>query len=173
MQPTYNCPQCGKPVIFGNKYCETCGTQLTWPSQSQQQPLQQYSKPPKKKKKGWLIALLSVVGLVIIIFIIAVASGSSEKDTSPPLNETDTSPLTTSSESEYIGKLNVNSSSIGEALIKLGELLQNYEPDSDEWTLQTAGQIVIIQNSYKEAKEFNPPASMIEIHDKYISSTAL
>ena len=107
---------------------------------------------------------------MVIIFIVAVASGSSETDTSPSLSETDTPAQTTSSESEYLGKLNKNSTAVGDALIKLGDQMQNYEPDSDEWIIKTAAQIVIVQSAYEEAKEFNPPASMDEIHDKYIEA---
>jgi hypothetical protein len=44
MQQWYQCPNCSASVSFGAKFCNNCGTQLTWPTH-QTQPPSQYSCP--------------------------------------------------------------------------------------------------------------------------------
>lgn len=45
MQQWYQCPSCGAPVPFGNRFCGNCGQQMNWPTQQQTEPRFQYYCP--------------------------------------------------------------------------------------------------------------------------------
>jgi len=97
-------------VAFGVRFCNSCGTQLNWPTQQQAQPPPTYQqqagyrqgieKPERKKTSAWLIGCLGVIGFVIlvggIIFISDMASqgtpSSSPPSSQPPPTQPQPSP---------------------------------------------------------------------------------
>src|SRR4030042_1385036 len=49
MQQLYQCPGCGAPIAFGNRFCGNCGKQLNWQTQQQRQSPPQYQCPACNK----------------------------------------------------------------------------------------------------------------------------
>jgi hypothetical protein len=100
MQQSYQCPSCGAPVAFGQRFCENCGAQLSYPPQQQPPPSQYQQQPPtqpyyqqqpsykqeapKPQKRGgspWaiigvLVALLVVTGGIFAVFRMDLGSSS-------------------------------------------------------------------------------------------------
>jgi hypothetical protein len=100
MQQWYQCPTCGTLVAFGQRFCENCGAQLSYPAQQQPPPSQyqqQHPVPPyyqqqpnykqetpKPQKKGgspWviisvLVALLVVAGGIFAVLRMDLGSSS-------------------------------------------------------------------------------------------------
>jgi hypothetical protein len=56
MQQLYSCPNCNSPVVFGDRFCGTCGVNLNWPAQQQMPPPRNYQQPPGyqyHQQPGW------------------------------------------------------------------------------------------------------------------------
>ena len=75
MQQGYSCPNCGSRVPFGARFCPSCGTSLSWPTQQQVQPPPVYQQqiqppsyaPPSKGKtpKKWY-AITTILALLFL-----------------------------------------------------------------------------------------------------------
>lgn len=76
----------------------------------------------------------------------------------------------TPNENAYATTIADHSMRVGQALIELGDLMQNPQIGDDKWTLMVAAQIVTIRALYDEAMGINPPSSMTHIHYKYVQA---
>lgn len=104
-----------------------------------------------------LILLLSIVSLC---FLCACAPSSPSSSTELP--------ALSSEELNYIDALHNNAATVANALKEFTVLMKNPQIGNDEWTIDVAAQLVIIQFAYDEAIQMNPPESMAHIHYKYI-----
>jgi len=79
-------------------------------------------------------------------------------------------PALSSEEQSYASALQDNVNMVANALKELASLMTEFQIGNDEWTLDVATQLVIIQLAYDEAIQMNPPDSMAHIHYKYIQA---
>ena len=77
-------------------------------------------------------------------------------------------PESTAAECAYLETLVGQSEDLGDALGRIGELASNPQFFSDEWILDMALQMVIIQITYDEASALDPPGSLQQVHDAYL-----
>ena len=123
--------------------------------------------------------LLIVAAIFVLAGVVWLGGqlGTEEAPTPPPAPAKTTQPVSppttpekpalTTAEQAYANAVADQATTVGNALTKLGELLQNPQYGDDAWTLQVATQLVIIQTVYDQAMELDPPSSMAEIHLKY------
>jgi hypothetical protein len=77
----------------------------------------------------------------------------------------------TSAEQQYIAVVQKQTTAIGQALGKIGDLAQAFD-GSDEWTLAMAAQIVTIQIAHDELTKLDPPARFSDFHTMLLGATA-
>ncbi len=93
MQQTYYCPTCRAPVPYGAQFCQYCGNQLHWQSQSNPPPI--YQQPPsyqqqqvyygyraeesKRKRNIWVLIVVCLI-TVFIGVIYFTLNGSTQSD---------------------------------------------------------------------------------------------
>lgn len=163
------CSYCGKEVSEGIKFCPECGERLKkeFTPEEKEKYIQELEasvkgeKPaekPKLTKKQWAGGIAVIIAVVITITAaIAVCT--------PP-----ESPSITASEQNYATTMAEHSSSVGEAMSNLSDLMGNPQIGYDEWTIAVATEVTIIRLLYEEAQEIEPPSSMADIHDKYVQA---
>lgn len=74
----------------------------------------------------------------------------------------------TPSEQAYATTIADHSRKVGRAFEALSELMANPLMGDNEWTLAVAAHLATIRVLYEEAMEIEPPASMANIHYKYV-----
>jgi len=79
-------------------------------------------------------------------------------------------PAISSEEQSYATAIQDNAYAVANVLEELSFLMTEPEIGNDEWTLDVATQLVIIQLAYDEAIQMTPPDSMAHIHYKYIQA---
>ena len=118
--------------------------------------------------------------IVVLLIVIVAASGNGEEEiVTPPVQAEETEPEpvkepepmvetgVSDEKQEYLDFMASNSSTMSKSLIKLSELCANPEY-TDEWTINVAGEIVIIRMCCEEAIDENPPEIYKKAHDYYI-----
>lgn len=161
-----SCSHCGKEVSEDVSFCPDCGERLKkgFTPEEEQKYIQELEvsvkeeKPAEKAKttkKKWVGGIVVLITAVIII-IAAVAICTPTK-----------LPSLTASEQNYCTTIVDHSSTVGEAMTKLSDLMGNAQIGDDEWTLDVATQLTIIRLAYNEALEIEPPSSMADIHYHY------
>ena len=163
------CSHCGKEVSEGVKFCPECGERLKKEftpeekekyvkeleaSAKEEKPAEK-AKTTKKQLAGGIAILITVV--IIIIAAVAICTP----------NET---PSLTASEQNYAATMAEHSSSVGEAMSNLGDLLMNPQIGYDEWTIAVGTEVAIVWLLYDEAQEIEPPNSMVDIHYSYMQA---
>ena len=160
------CSHCGKEVSEDVSFCPDCGERLKkgfTPEEKQkyvreleasvkEEKTAEKAKTTKKKWVGGIVVLITAV--IIIIAAVAICTPTRL-------------PSLTASEQNYSTTIVDHSSTVGEALTKLGDLMGEPQIGNDEWTLDVATQLVIIQLGYDETLEMEPPSSMADIHYHY------
>ncbi len=112
------------------------------------------------RKTGGII-LACVLGIFIIV--IAFTCG-------PEPTELPELPVMTNEEQDYISALLNNANTMDGALEEFSTLMIEPQIGIDKWTLDVATQLTIIRLAYDEAAQMNPPASMVNIHSKYMQA---
>lgn len=110
------CPNCGKDVVEGSKFCDGCGASLNVQSPVVEQNVVNndvvYYQPPKKSKTGLIvtivvISVLLITGIVIGIILLTGGSKDSENNENNSNNEYNT--INNNSEKEPVkGSLEKN-----------------------------------------------------------------
>jgi hypothetical protein len=186
MQQWYQCPRCGAQVAFGARFCGNCQTPLNWPTQQpppqyqpppqqqyqqppqyQQQPqqpggYQQQPEPPKKKSK------LGIISLAIVLFALAAVGSCVVCTMSPSSVTTPTEESTQLSEYSYLTTIGDHSRRMSDALYSVGELCNNPDIFDESWRIKMGARLGLMQVYIEEAREINPPDSMVTIHNKYL-----
>jgi hypothetical protein len=160
------CPSCGKEVSEGITFCPECGERLKKgvTPEEKQKYIQELEAPVKEEKpaekakttKKKLAGGIAVLIIAVIIIIAAVAICTPTE-----------LPSLTASEQNYCTTIVDHSSTVGEAMDNLRDLMGNAQIGDDEWTLDVATQLTIIRQGYDEALEIEPPSSMADIHYHY------
>ena len=163
------CPNCGKEVSEGIKFCPECGERLKkeFTPEEKEKYIQgleasvKEEKPAEKAKttKKQLAGGIAILITVVIIIIAAVAICTP--------NET---PSLTASEQNYATTMAEHSSSVGEAMSNLSDLMGNPQIGYDEWTIDVATEVTVIRLLYEEVQEIEPPSSMADIHYNYVQA---
>jgi hypothetical protein len=78
-------------------------------------------------------------------------------------------PEFTTAECQYLTAVAEQSTAVAAALGDIGEIAGRDDILSDEWKLDMAVQFVIIQRTEEEALALDPPASLDDIHSKWLS----
>ena len=160
------CPHCGKEVSEGIKFCPECGERLKkdFTNKEKEEYIQELEASDKEEKpaerpkrtKSQLAGIIvgSIVAITIIIAAVVICA--------PP--ET---PSLTASERNYASTMEDHTGRVGEALGNIADLMGSPNIFSDEWILDLAIELTIIELLYDEALEIEPPSSMADIHYKY------
>ena len=121
-----------------------------------------------------------VIGIILMCVgfggvIRSVATGQEEtsaKVASPPPSATmptePTKPSLTSAEQAYMTYIEGHANAMSYALGELGRLLQDSQIFDDEWIIEAATYMALIQFGYEEAQAADCPSSMLHIHSKYV-----
>ena len=146
----------------------------------------------------WIKTAITVVGSLFAIFIIVAAAVGGEDDDgeavgqeaspSPPVEAspspaveapiatpeaTPTAELTlppfTAGECQYLSEVGEQATDVGNAFSDMGEIAVRDDFLSDEWTFAMALQFVIIELTRDAALALDPPASLGDIHTKWLS----
>ena len=98
-------------------------------------------------------------------------SPSPEPTLSPELTPTaePTLPPFTAAECQYVGEVGEQATDLGNAFSNIGEIAVRDDFLSDEWIFDMALQFVIIQLTQDAALALDPPASLDDIHTKWLS----
>jgi len=163
------CSHCGKEVSEGIKFCPECGERLKkeFTPEEKETYIQgleasvKEEKPAEKPKRTKSQLAGGIVGSIVAIIIIIAAISTCIPSETPSL---------TASEQNYAATMSDHGSRVSEALGNLSDLMGNPQIGYDEWTLDVAIELTIIQLLYDEALEMEPPSSMADIHYKYIQA---
>ena len=163
------CSHCGKEVSEGIKFCPECGERLKkeFTPEEKEKYIQELEvsveeeelaeKPKRTKSKVAGAIVGSIVAIIIIITAVAICTP----------NET---PSLTTSEQDYATTMAEHSSSVGEAMSNLSDLMGNPQIGYDEWTIDVATEVTVIRLLYEEVQEIEPPSSMADIHYNYVQA---
>ena len=70
----------------------------------------------------------------------------------------------------YLQTVSEKMNTMGDAVIKLGELLQSYE-QSNDWVINTAWQMTLIRTTHEELVVMSAPADMTQFHTALLNAT--
>lgn len=132
----------------------------------------------KNRKVGAVVILASVILFVAMSGIDSSPSTKTDtaKDDPPPVvqtqnedaSETASIIIQEQAEQEYINHVVTSATEIGKALQKVGGLCQNYNFFDENWTLEIAVQMGMIQHYCNGVLEKQPPEKFEEPHDLYV-----
>ena len=115
-----------------------------------------------------------VAAIVIVIIIISVAAsagggdGDGQRVAGQPTDpSTQGLPEFTAAECAYLESVRGQSEDLSDAFRQIGELAGNPRLFSDDWILNMAVQLAIIQVLYNEASALNPPPSLQPVQEAY------
>lgn len=115
--------------------------------------------------------ILMCVGFGGVIHWVATGQGETQVASPPPSVTTPTEPTKpslTSAEQTYLTYIEGHANAMSYALGELGRLLQDSQIFDDEWIIEAATYMALIQFGYEEAQAADCPSSMSHIHSKYI-----
>ena len=123
--------------------------------------------------------LATIIVLVVLGLTVFQETPSRSRSFPPPQKPPSEAPIVrpeaipeklplTSAERAYTSTIVNQTTTVGDAYIELGNLLQNPQIGNEDWTLKVAIQLTKIQITYNKAMEMKPPDSMTNIHYKYV-----
>ncbi|XOB41573.1 MAG: hypothetical protein ACKKMS_02535 [Candidatus Nealsonbacteria bacterium] len=132
-------------------------------------------KQKEQKKKG--IGCLVVLGLIILFVVIISIGGKEDKKAEPTLTEppakSEPVPLTPEQklESAYIQSFTAINKNVVEASNSLGNLVGVKSPIlwTEEEIMLVAFSTVMLEESYTQAKELEPPEKFEAVHSLFLS----
>jgi len=136
----------------------------------------------KKKKIGFGILGAFITILIIVLVIPDPSTTPPAAPTVPPAAETpasltpspapppvSTKPVLAPAEQTYLTYIEGHADGMSYALGELGRLLQDSQIFNDDWKIEAATYMVLIQFGYEEAQAADCPSSMLHIHNKVCS----
>ena len=131
-----------------------------------------YWEGTEAKVKKKLLTVISFIGIFILFILIKSIVPLFAPDIQPPFAPSvpEVQPQFTPEENAYITTITNQKNTLDDALIDLGELYQNAKYDSMIWKDKAATQLALIRKLFDDANEIEPPASMTQIHSKYIQT---
>jgi len=72
---------------------------------------------------------------------------------------------------EYTAKVGTSMGTMGQALKAIGQLLQKPNLTSNDWKIDLAAQMIVVQATHKSLSALTPPPEMRELHRAILDST--